>query len=151
MNKGINLVSLEAVTAMAIRETLPVGGLTEFFGRAFGRLGEYIGRAGGQMAGPPFAVYHNAGEPRAEVEAAFPVVKALLGEDDITPIELPGGDAIEYVYFGPYDAMASVYLEIDRWLKEHGKTKAGPPREVYYSEPQGDPASWETHVVQPYS
>ena len=151
MERGINTVTLETTYGMAIRSTRPVSELPDFFGSAFGRLGEYIGRSGGQMAGPPFALYHSVTEVAVDVEAVFPVAVTLAGEGDIHPIELPGGEAIEYVYFGPYDGMAPVYAEIERWLKDNGKEAAGPPREVYYSEPQGDPAEWETHVIQPFS
>lgn len=83
--------------------------------------------------------------------AVFDVLENLPAEGDIIPVDLPGGPAVEYVYFGPYDAMAPVYAEIEQWLKANGKETAGPPREIYFSEPAGDPSTWETHVVWPFN
>ncbi len=82
--------------------------------------------------------------------AVFDVLENLPAEGDVIPVDLPGGPAVEYVYFGPYDAMAPIYAEIEAWLKANGKETAGPPREVYFSEPVGDPSTWETHVIWPF-
>ena len=156
MKRGINVVNLEAVHGMGIRETVPVAGLPEFFQKSFARLEEYITRMGGKFAGPPFAMYYNQPVESVDVELVFPavfdVLENLPAEADagIYPIDLPGGEAVEYVYFGPYDGMAPAYGEVYQWLGEHGKVPGGPPREVYLSEPQGDPATWETHIVQPF-
>lgn len=154
MKRGLNVVELEGVHGLAIRKTVPVAGLPGFFGSAFGQLGEYIGRMHGAVAGPPFATYYSVDQQTADVEAVFPavfdVIENLPGEGDIHPIDFCAGPALEYVYFGPYDAMTPVYAEIEQWLKSNDKKAAGPPREVYYSEPTGDPANWETHVVQPF-
>lgn len=154
MERGINVVELEAVHGMGVRKTLPVSGLPEFFGSAFGRIAEFIEREGGKVAGMPCAVYYSVSEPAVDVEAVMPavfdVLENLPAEGDVIPVDLPGGPAIEYVYFGPYDAMAPIYAEIEAWLKANGKETAGPPREVYFSEPAGDPSTWETHVIWPF-
>lgn len=154
MERGINIVEVEAAHGVGIRTTLPVSGLPEFFGSAFGRLDEYIQRKGGKVAGPPFAAYYSVSDRAADVEAAFPVVfdviENLPGEGDIVPVDFPAGPAVEYVYFGPYDGMTPAYAEIEQWLKDNRKAAAGPPREVYHSEPAGDPSGWETHIIQPF-
>jgi AraC family transcriptional regulator len=154
MKRGINVVDLEAIHGMAIRDTLPVSALPEFFQKSFARLEEYIQRKGGKYAGPPFAVYYNVPTETVDVELVFPVVFDVLenlpAEGEIHPVDFPGGDAVEYVYFGPYDGMAPAYGEVMQWLQEHGKVPGGPPREVYLSEPEGDPSTWETHIVQPF-
>lgn len=151
MKRGINVVELEPVHGMGIRKMLPVSGLPDFFGAAFGRLGEYIGREGGKVSGMPLAVYYSVTESAVDVEAVLPavfdVLENLPSEGDIIPADLPGGPAVEYVYFGPYDGMAPIYGEIEQWLQDNGKVSAGPPREVYHSEPAGDPSTWETHVI----
>jgi effector-binding domain-containing protein len=155
MKRGLNVVEHEAVHGMAIRRTVPATELPQFFAQTFGRVGEYIGRKGGKFTGPPFAVYHKFGAAGVDVEAGFPVVFDVLEnvpmEGDIHPVDYPGGEALEYVYFGAYDGMQAAYAEVERWLKEHGKTAGGPPCEVYYSEPQTDPAETETHIVQPFN
>ena len=152
MNRGINVVDQQAVHAMAVRKTVPVEELPKFFGETYEHVGEYISRKGGKYAGPPFATYYDVDEREVDVEAGFPAVFDIIEnvpmEGDIHPVDYPGGEAVEYVYFGPYEAMTGAYTEITDWLRAHGKEPFGPPREVYVSEPEGNPADWETHVVQ---
>lgn len=152
MERGLNLVTISPVHAMTIRKTLAVAGLPAFFAEAMGRLGTYIGTNGGEFTGPPFAAYHAVSDAAVDVEVAMPVARPLAAEGDIAPGEFPGGTAVEYVYFGPYDGMTSAYQEVYSWLAANGKSAAGPPREVYYSDPavSPNPADWETHIVQPY-
>lgn len=154
MKRGINVVTLEAVHGMGIRATVPVAELPQFFQKSFARLQEYLDRKGAKYSGAPFAVYYSQPAATVDVELVFPVVFDVLenlpAEADIYPVDLPGGEAVEYVYFGPYDGMAPAYGEVFQWLGEHGKVPGGPPREVYLSEPEGDPATWETHIVQPF-
>lgn len=51
MSLGIREVRLAEQPAIAIRESVPVARLPEFFGRAFGVLMEYAGRHGAEFAG----------------------------------------------------------------------------------------------------
>jgi len=153
MKPGINVVEHEAIHGMAIRRTVPRADLPRFFSEAYARISDYIDRKGGKVAGAPFATYYGFGPEMVDVEAGLPAVFDVLenlpaAEGDIHPVDYPGGEAVEYVYFGPYDGVDTAYGEIDRWLKEQGKHAEGPPSEVYVSEPQGDPAHWETHIVQ---
>jgi effector-binding domain-containing protein len=154
MKTGIHVVNHEATHGLAVRETVGVAELPEFFGKTFQRVGEYIGRKGGKIAGMPFATYYRVTEGTADVEAGFPavfdVIENLPGEAEIHAVDYPAGPVVEYVYFGPYDGMETAYGEIAQWLRENRKEAAGPPSEVYYSEPQGDPATWETHIIQPF-
>jgi effector-binding domain-containing protein len=144
-------VNLAGGPGVAIRERVPVSELPEFFGRAFGQLAGYIQGAGGEFAGPPFARYLDF-EPRAiDVEAVFPLVSALPGNQVVQAIDLPAGPALQVRHFGPYDSVGPAYDAIDAWMREHGLKSAGPPREVYLTEPATtpDPAKWETLIVQP--
>ena len=63
------------------------------------------------------------------------LLKLLSGElrPDDGEVRVEGGrrvarlsrEAVEYVYFGPYDAMSPAYGEVYQWLGEHGKVPGG--------------------------
>lgn len=157
MKRGINVVDLEPVHAMAIRRRVELAQLPAFFGEVFIRLEEYLARTGGKVAGQPFAAYYDVRDGEADVEAGFPVVFDVLenlpAEGEIHPVDYPGGQALEYVYFGPYDRMAPAYDEVAKWLLEHHKHATGPGREVYFSDPgeAPNPEDWETHILQRFN
>jgi effector-binding domain-containing protein len=50
---------------------------------------------------------------------------------------------------GPYDTIGSSYAELLAWPGEHGYAMAGPPREVYLSEPETPPEQIRTIVELP--
>ena len=157
MKRGINVVEIEPVHAMAIRRRVTMDQLPTFFGEAYSQLEEYFARKGGKVAGQPFAAYYDVHDGEVDIEAGFPVVFDVLenlpAEGEIHPVDYPGGEAIEYVYFGPYDGMGLAYDDVAKWLLEHHHRATGPGREVYYSDPgeKPNPEDWETHIVQRFN
>jgi effector-binding domain-containing protein len=53
------------------------------------------------------------------------------------------------LHVGPYDTLGQAYDGLDAWLADHGYAKAGPPREVYLSEPSTPPAATRTVIEVP--
>jgi DNA-binding transcriptional MerR regulator len=107
-----------------------------------GTIGELV--AGG-IDGPPFAIFHGpvnetddgpveVGAPRADGERELPA-------GEIAATSVPAEYAKFPEILGAYDAIA-------RWAKEHGRSFAGSPREVYLSRPD-EPRQWE--VIWPLS
>ena len=139
---------VEQPTAV-ICDKVAVPDLPEWFGRVFSAVAAAIGRSGSTIAGPPFARYNQIGDEFFDVEAGFPVATPIRGNGDVVPSALPAGPAISTWHVGPYDTLTAGYDALSAWLEEHGATPSGPPWEVYVSEPQGDPATWRTLIVQP--
>ena len=50
--------------------------------------------------------------------------------------QVPGGTVAVTVHHGPYLEIASAYHVLTAWITEHGYEMAGPPREIYLSDPQ---------------
>ena len=69
----------------------------------------------------------------------------------VEPGVLPSGPAWALTHLGPYDTLDDTYRELDTFLTEHGLTPAEEMWEEYLSPPEGDPAGWQTRVVQPLS
>jgi effector-binding domain-containing protein len=147
----IEEVILQPAHAIGIRVTVPVDALPTFFMEAFGELGAYVGQAGRQVTGPPFARFFSVDPTAVDVEAIFPVDAVMETRGRMQPIELSGGPAIQVLHVGPFDAMVPAYEAISAWLAANHRQPADTPREVYLSDPatEPDPATWRTLVVQP--
>ena len=54
-------------------------------------------------------------------------------------------------YFGPYENIGSVHDAISRYIKVMDLEYAGPPWEIYVTDPMQEPdtAKWETVVCYP--
>lgn len=85
-------------------------------------------------AGVPFAIYHN--EPfrpdDIDVEMGLPLAReAKVTPDAGSPRHLPGGPVAYTIHCGSYRAIGAAYEALHEWLKAHGQTPSGPPREIY--------------------
>jgi len=147
-------VLTEQPTAV-LRRRLEITELEGWIGTALQAVAEAVARAGSHPVGPPFArCLKVAGcAARFDVEAGFgvdPPFPSVPGRD-VQPSRLPGSCAAVTVHAGPYEAMEPAYEALATWVAEQGGTPDGPPWERYLSEPTGDPATWRTEIVQPYT
>lgn len=141
----------QATAVMCSR--LEVADIAAWIGPAFGQVMAAMSAEGVVPVGPPFARYGRVeGMPTTfDIEAGFPCSRPMAAHPGaaVQPSTLPGGKAVVIVHLGPYDAMLPTYEVLERWLAEHDLVAAGAPWECYCSEPQGDPATWRTEIVQP--
>ncbi len=126
--------------------------------QGFGELYGWIEQSGLQPTGMPQAVYLTmpgaTPETQAEWELWAPVAS---GADQAGPDE--NGLGVKQVapstmafamHVGPYDSVAPTYEELGRWVADHGYVVVGPPRELYYSDPdEVPPSEYLTEVQMP--
>lgn len=139
----------EQLTAVA-DTTLTVAEIGAWLGHTYGTIARALTAQGIVPASPPFARYHRLGDEKFEVEAGFPVSAAVTATADVRPSRLPGGTVATTVHIGPYDEMAPAYDAVASWVSAQGGTPVGDPWETYLDEPDRDPATWRTVIVQPY-
>lgn len=143
-------VDLPRVQGIAVRATLPVAELPRFFAEGYGELFRAAAAAGAQVAGAPFARYLSITPEAVEIEAVMPVTAAVPPAGRVYAVDLPAGHAAQAKHVGPYEDLAAVYQELDAWIAEHHRCRAGATREVYLTDPSvADPARYETLVIQP--
>jgi effector-binding domain-containing protein len=139
---------------LVTRARLRIPDIRGWIGPAFGRVIAAIQASGSAPSAPPFARYQPV-EDRLDtfdVEAGFPVAGPITPVgDDIQAATLPAGPAAVTVHVGPYDEMTPAYDALEKWVADRGGAVAGAPWESYLSEPVGDPSTWMTQVVLPYS
>jgi effector-binding domain-containing protein len=157
---NVEVLTLETQPAVAVRVVVPMGelDLEAMFPSAMGRLFGHLGEHGVTPAGPPYARYAEFGPERADVELGIPLaappagLKALEPDDQLGATELPGGEAAAYRHVGPYPELGTAYQALEAWLREAGRSPAGPPWESYEVGPErvgGDADRLETVVIWP--
>ena len=139
MTYEIKLLDLPDQPTLSLRETHAVGELPQFFTRAYGAIMQYLGEIKQYPGGMPFAVYYNLDMQHMDVEAGFPVAKALPARGDIQPSHIPGGKFISTIHVGPYDSIEPAYNALADWAKQNGVEPTGVAYEYYLNDPNQDP------------
>ena len=117
------------------------------FAEVYGFLGPH-----GVASGEPFVIYHGAPGPDDrpfEVEICAPISRQVDAPAGWSVTELSAGTFASVVHVGTYDTLGTTYDELERWIALRGLAIAGPPREVYLSEPSTPPADTRTVVEFP--
>lgn len=149
----IRIEEVPAQPVAVVRRQVPVTALPAFSAEAAGTIEAAVAAAGGVVAGPLFAWYH---EPPAgavvDVSAGFVVAGLSVG--DLGEVEVrvrPGALAAVALHVGPYDTLADTYRELDVWLDTRQLDPSDEIWEEYLSDPEADPdpATWETRLVRP--
>ncbi|MCL5058422.1 MAG: GyrI-like domain-containing protein [Actinobacteria bacterium] len=150
MNYKCELVEQPAQPVLSIRTRSVVENLPQVFGQAYGAIIKYLSEIGEYPSGPPFAAYYNLDMQDLDVEAGFPVTKALPGKDSIKPGEIPGGKFASCLYTGPYSECEPAYNALTEWIKEKGCTPTGVAYEFYLNDPAQTPESeLQTRIMIP--
>ena len=149
----VQLKEVPAQQVAIVRRHTTISTIGKDIGAAFAELGESVGRAGVPMAGPPFLIMHDVidEETDGDIELAFPLAAPFAGAGEVRGEELPATTVAWTVHRGPYDEVGPAYHTITGWIQEHGHEIAGPPREIYLTDPgeTPDPADYLTEVQFP--
>jgi effector-binding domain-containing protein len=141
----------EATLVVARRLPVRLAEVGGVIGGSFGEVYGHLGSHGGEPVGPPFVIYH--GSPRTDdpfdMEICAPVARPVAAPAGWELRELPAGTFATLLNVGPYDSVGAAYDTLLAWLGAHELTVAGPPREVYLSEPDTPPEQIRTIVEFP--
>lgn len=139
-----------AMPVLSVRARCSVAELPQVLGQTYAKIGTYLAQNGAQPVYAPFVVYYNMDMDALDIDAGFPVVAGLSGEDDIQANELPAGKVLAGVYTGAYEGMHEAYASIDAWAREHGVNRRGVVYEFYLNDPAvTPPEQLVTEIVFP--
>lgn len=129
----------------------PLSEIAAAAGAGFGAIVEHLRRCRASPAGPPLAlvdVEDGFREEAVSIEWCLPVDRPLSGHGRVSGRELPGGPAACTLNPGPFDSVGPAYAALYAWLKEQGRERTGPAREVYLVGPRqtADPREFRTEV-----
>jgi effector-binding domain-containing protein len=97
---------------------------------------ELLAAAGEVGAGPPFAVLPPADdEDVVAAEAALPLVGEIEPHGRIALRSEPGFRALVALHRGSYEMLPLVHRALSNALSDQGAEPAGPPREIYLTDP----------------
>jgi effector-binding domain-containing protein len=122
---------------------LPMRGPYAQTPEGYGRLYGWIAQHGLVPEGMPGAVYLTMPSEVPESDARWELIAPVAGEpaerepdEDGVGIRRVGPMTVASVtHVGPYETVGPAYAPLFGWLAQSGYRPAGPPMEVYYSDP----------------
>ncbi len=151
MDIDVKVRQRESAIALTKRCAVRIPDIGTVISSAFGEVYGYLGGHRVTTSDPPFVIYMTMPSPDQpfEIEVCAPVRGAIDPPTGWRLTELPAGTFASTVHAGSYETLGQTYERFDGWLTEHGYAKAGPPREVYLSEPATPPDLTRTVIEYP--
>lgn len=151
VNTEPSLVHCTEQPTAALRESVAMDALTEFFSRAFAAVAAEAQKQNVQLAGPPFALYRGMPTQTVDVEAGFPIAGALSDTEAVVTGTLPEAEAFEAMHIGSYDTLDKTYTALREGIAAAGRTPSDTMWEFYLNGPSNepDPLKWQTRIVWP--
>ncbi len=151
MDYEIEVRRLSPQPTLMVRGRAALADVPATIGEHLEAVSRRIEELGEEPAGPPYARYHEVGEEEVELEAGFPVSRALEGAGPVEPSELPGGEAAATEHWGSYDDLPAAAAALGAWVARHGRKAAGARWEVYWTDPRevDDLSEVGTEVLMP--
>ena len=147
----VKLRERDAVLIVSKRLPVTLSGIGDVLGRALGEVYRQLGATGAEADGPPFVIYHGhpvSDEP-FDIDICAPVSRVIDPPGGWQIQELPAGSFVSLLHVGPYETLGVAYDTLAEWVRAHELVMAGPPREVYLSEPGTPPEEVNTVVEFP--
>lgn len=141
------IVTLEPTPTAAVRGTVTMDELREFYDSSFGKVAAAAARQGATPTAA-FGLYAAPPGERFDLEVGFVVGGGFEADGEVVPSSLPGGRAARLVHMGSYDELGRSWQRLTGWVAEQGLQQAGPMWEVYVTEPtpETDPATLRTDL-----
>lgn len=147
MNLDVEVRDIPAQHILSITRHHKIDGLSDQIQKDCEALFTLAQEAGVSPIGAPFGIYHSAINETEDgpIETCVPVNGKVEGKGDIQAKQLEGGRAACVILTGElchYPELLAGYDAAADWIQKNGFETAGPPREVWHTEP-GPYAKWE--------
>lgn len=118
---------------------------------AYGKLGEALAQAEGQMNGAPMFIVHEYKEGSMDAEFAFPIADSVALDTSFHLGFIPGGRAISALHVGPYETSGSTWEKLDDYVVKQAYKIRHAPYELYVNDPAdvSGPEEYQTLIVYP--
>jgi effector-binding domain-containing protein len=112
---------------------------------------KHVTESGGKTVGAPFAIYHSMSGDDIDLEAGLPVAEPVPEKGRVHAGRLPQGSVVSVWHVGPYQTLSATHERLSAWLAKSDYEAAGPPCEVYWTDPgmEPDEKKWRTEIVVP--
>lgn len=135
---------------LVVRRATPLRDLPRVLDEALASVGAYLGRLSESPSGPPFTAYYNRDPEALEIEAGYPVAKALPGKGPVEAGVVPEQRVAVCMHVGPYGEIDRAYAAMARWLAGQEQHAAEIAYEFYLNEPASTPPELrQTEILVP--
>lgn len=150
----VTVKQTEPITVAFVRMRGSYAQMPQALGRAYGTATA----AGLMPVGMPHGVYFTAPGEVSEDEALWEVWAPVAGtpspsgpdEEGFGIKQVPGKLVASAMHVGPYETIEPTYRELGKWVAEQGYQLAGPPEEIYFSDPNElPPEEYVTEIQFP--
>jgi AraC family transcriptional regulator len=164
MPYAIKQIELPLQPVLVIRRRVKLAEIGSTLAEVLPRVFMHAQQTGAAIAGQPLTRYIEWGPGLVTIDAGLPVVASgnnssdggpasdnAAGESEIVADCLPGGPAATVTHSGPYEKLSEAHAAIQQWIETQGLRAAGPPWEIYTTDPADypDPQDWKTDVFWP--
>jgi len=147
----IQIVDVNTTPSLIIYDSATVSNIGNMLEKNYNLLMQYIMKNKIQMAGAPFAIYHNW-DPNGiiRISAGIPVANKVAGAGKIQYYEIPAGKAVFAEHIGGYNTESTHYA-IDDYLRDFNLNTKDYIWEAYITDPSTEPDStkWVTYIYYP--
>ncbi len=142
----------EKMMAVAIKVESGPDEIGNRMSESYTKLSDYIQKAGGTVAGPPFAIWYKYDDPQDFIyDIAMPVSKQVNGDGDIHFLYTYAGKVVKVDHYGDYSTTGHSWSAVMNYMHAKNLEPNGDPWEVYMTDPQSQPdtAKWLTVLYYP--
>lgn len=135
----VTVKEMEPATLAFVSMKGPYTQISEAFGKLYG----WIGQKGYVPSGPPSGMYFNMPGQVPNDQLAWELRSPIAG--DVAPSgpdqqglgikRVAATQAATTMHKGPYEKVGEIYQALAGWIAQNGYEVAGPPEEVYLTNP----------------
>jgi effector-binding domain-containing protein len=146
----VNLVELPIKYFVAVRDTIKMQDMSNFYAQNFGKLYGSITQNGTEMSGQPSGLIYLWDEENntTVMAAAIPVV-AETNIQGFESVVFEGGKALQIDYYGDYEGSGDAHWAMDECIQDYGFEVTEPVIEEYITDPMEEPdtSKWLTRIT----
>jgi effector-binding domain-containing protein len=141
MAEGFEIKDVPDLRAALLRRHSDAATVGRAVRDGMGVLMKTLARAGVTRSGPPFLVTHGEMDDPSglDLELGVPVEGLLAVQGDVVEGVLVGGTVASTIHVGSYRSIGRTYGALTSWIADQGREIAGPPVEIYLSDPDDTP------------
>ncbi len=139
MSYTIDIKVTPAVRVATLTTRTTMATIAPVIDKGFATVMAAIEAAGTHPVGAPFIVYHEMFDEVTEgtLQICIPVPPDTTGDaGEVTFTTFDETTVAWTTHEGPYAGIGQAYAAVASWVQDNGHTFAGPPREVYVTDPR---------------
>ena len=147
----VELEELNSFSYVSLRKEIHFNNVSQAMADMFNKLSTFIQHEKKEQLQHPFAIYHSVINEHIDLECGIPLVNDSV-ESDLFQINTFVATHCAVVnYYGDYSQLEKGHTAIQKWIEKRRFTIAGPPIEMYITDPatEPDPGKWLTKLYYP--